>query len=299
MMLAMLVEEPSSPAPAQLTWRNRSSLAAYVFNSAFTYASLTGVFGATNTELSKKYQTLVTPAGFAFSIWGPIFIAEGFFAVAQMLPRFRGTAAARAAAPWWWAACLCQVCWTLAFAQEVIPLSLVCMLGILVCLLGVARSTDALELTCAEYWLLRAPFSLHLGWIIAASAVNASVQADAAEASPQTLLGLAVSSDAVICTVATCLAVVARRPDAIACLVVAWAFGGIYAELGNPENLDSPDRFNPYIWDRVTLGGLRRAALGVVMLALGLAVLAAVRTALIARRDSRGRRDNQPASFSA
>jgi len=295
----MVAEEPSSSAPEQLTWRNWSSLTAYVFNSVFTYTSLTGIFGATNTELSKKYQTLVTPAGFAFSIWGPIFIAEGVFAVAQMLPRFRSAAVVRTVAPWWSAACLFQVCWTLAFAQEFIPLSLVCMLGILVCLLGVAGSTDALELTCAEYWLLRAPFSLHLGWIIAASAVNASVQADAAEASPQTLLGLAVSSDAVICMVATCLAVVVRRPDAIACLVVAWAFGGIYAELGNPENLDSPDRFNPYIWDRVTLGGLRRAALGVVMLALGLAVLAAVRTALIARRDSRGRRDNQPASFSA
>eukprot|EP00418_Pyrodinium_bahamense_P009714 CAMPEP_0179127344 /NCGR_PEP_ID=MMETSP0796-20121207/60323_1 /TAXON_ID=73915 /ORGANISM="Pyrodinium bahamense, Strain pbaha01" /LENGTH=403 /DNA_ID=CAMNT_0020826135 /DNA_START=32 /DNA_END=1245 /DNA_ORIENTATION=- len=266
------VADLTSPAKAHLSWRNWLNLIAYILNLAVTYASLTGIFGPTNSDLSKKYQTLVTPAGFAFSIWGPIFIWEGTFAVAQMLPRFRGVA---------------------AFAQEVIPLSLVCMLGILVSLLGVAGSTDGLKMTWVEYGLLRAPFSLHLGWIIAASAVNANVQADAASASPETLLGVAVTSYAVVCIIATVFAAAMRSPDPIVCLVAAWAFNGIRAELGKPQNLNSPRRFNPHTWDRALLGGLRSAALGVTILALGLAIFAVVRRVLAERRGGMGAGENE------
>jgi len=289
------VVDQSNPPKAHLTWRNFSDLVAFVLNFAVTYASLTGIFGPTNTDLSKKYQTLVTPAGFAFSIWGPIFIWEGVFAVTQMFPRFRSTAVVRAVTPWWLAACVSQVSWTVAFAREAIPLSLVCMLGLLVCLLGVAGNTDGLKMTRAEYWLLRAPFSLHLGWVLAATAVNANVQADAAAAAPKTLLGLAVASYVAVCIVAALFATAVRSPDPIVCLVAAWAFNGIRAELGNPQNLDSPSRLNPYTWDRVTLGGLQTAALGVVILALGLAVFAAARGALLARRGGEGGSEGLPA----
>mmetsp|Transcript_38333 Transcript_38333/g.105593 ORF Transcript_38333/g.105593 Transcript_38333/m.105593 type:complete len:306 (+) Transcript_38333:97-1014(+) len=264
----------------QLGWRNWLNALAYVLNFAVTYLSLTGIFGATNTVLSKKYQTLVTPAGWAFSIWGPIFIGEGVFTVAQMLPRFRGSAMVKAVTPWWLGACGFQVAWTIAFAKEVIPASLMCMLGILGCLLCLSERTDGFRTSCAEYWLLRAPFSLHLGWIIAASAVNASVLADSSLASPETLLGLAVLSYAVVAAIIAIFAIALRSPDPIVCLVAAWAFAGIHAELGDPKNLDDPDRWNPHTWDRVTLGGLRFAALGVSLLALALAVVATTKKAL-------------------
>ena len=62
-----------SPATTQkLTAVNYSNIVAYLLNVVVTYGI--GVGGIldlpTNDELSAKYQTLVTPIGWTFSIWG-------------------------------------------------------------------------------------------------------------------------------------------------------------------------------------------------------------------------------------
>lgn len=41
--------------------------------------------------VSAAYPTLFTPAGWAFAIWGLIFIMEGVFAIYQLLPSVRST----------------------------------------------------------------------------------------------------------------------------------------------------------------------------------------------------------------
>jgi len=260
-----------------LGWINWANLVGYLVNSGITYASIFGAFGPDNSELSEKYQLLITPAGFAFAIWGPIFIWEGVFAVAQMLPRFRGTLLVKLVTPGWLAACGCQCLWTVFFAQEWLPVALVCMLGILGGLLAIAKGTDGLPIAWPEFLLLRGGFSLHLGWIIAATTLNVSVVADGARASPGTLLGLAITSIGAVCVLACGFAFVARRADPIVCLVAAWAFNGIRVKLSDPRELDSRTRFNPYTWDRVTLEGLQLATGLLAILALLLAAAAAVR----------------------
>lgn len=262
-----------------LGWRNWANLVGYLVNSGITYASIFGAFGPSNTELSDKYQLLITPAGFAFSIWGPIFIWEGVFAVSQMLPRFRGSLLVELVTPGWLAACACQCLWTLLFAQEWMPAALACMLGILAGLLAIAARTDGVPIAWPEFFLLRGGFSLHLGWIIAAASLNVSVVADAAKASPGTLLGLAITSIGIVCVLSAGFALVTRRADPIVCLVAAWAFNGIRVKLSDPVELDSPTRFNPYTWDRVTLEGLQLATGLVTLLALLLAAVAFVRLA--------------------
>lgn len=260
----------------ELNRRNWANLLAYVANVAVTYGSLTGIFGETNTNLSKKYQTLVTPAGWAFSIWGPIFIWEGIFAAAQMFPQLRSAGVAQRVSSWWCCACMFQIAWSIFFAREAITLALLCMLGILMSLLGLLwRADTADSMKCTEYWLLRAPFSLHAGWILAASAVNISVQADAAKASPETLLALAIVSLGAVFAMVTLFALAVPKPDFILCLASAWALLGVSAELNSADNLLNPDRFNPVAWDKVTLFGVRVAALVLGLVSLVLSVLAA------------------------
>jgi hypothetical protein len=256
----------------RLTARNWVNLAAFIFNVGVTYGSLTGIFGATNTALSKKYQTLVTPAGWAFSIWGPIFIWEGTFAISQMLPTLRASALVQRVTIWWCAACSFQILWSVVFAQEAIVLAMLCMLGILGSLLVLNWMADVGEsITAKEFCLLRGAFSLHLGWIVAASALNANVLADASRAAPATLLTLAIVSLGAVFTTATVFATAINKPDAILCLASAWALLGIYSELGAPANLADPARFNPVAWDATTIVGIRGAAL---ILGLVLVVLA-------------------------
>jgi len=265
---------------SKLEFRNYANLAAYILNSVITYTSLTGIFGETNTDLSKKYQTLVTPAGWAFIIWGPIFIWEGVFAICQMLPRFRGSEVVQKASPWWWGSCLCQCAWTVAFAQDIVPLALLLMLSILACLIGLVVSTDGLQLTWAEYLSLRAPFCLHLGWIICASAVNTNVQFDAARADIPVLLAVAVLSFVAIVAANVALVTTAKSPDAITSLVAAWAFAAVASELADGELLRSQDRYNWRDWDPLVMDGLGNAPAGAAVGAAALAVVAIALSAL-------------------
>lgn len=256
------------------SWRNWANLGAYLVNTIVTYASIAGTFGATNTELSAKYQTLVTPVGWAFAIWGPIFIWEGVFAIAQMFPSYCNSKVLQQITPWWLAVCVFQVAWTLAFSRDLTTLALIFMLSILASLLGVSWSTDGLLLRPAEYGLLRAPMSLHLGWIVAASAVNVSLVADAARSSQEVLLALAVLSYAAVLAIVVVFTFAVRTPDPFIGFVAAWAFLGIYSELGNPKHLNDPARYNPSIWDIVIVDGLRIAAGCINVIAILLAVVA-------------------------
>lgn len=284
--VSMEVEEDArTVATAALSSKNWVNLIAYVVNFGVTYGSLTGIFGKTNTDISAKYQTLVTPAGWAFAIWGPIFIWEGVFAVSQMLPSFRSSEVVDALTPWWWSACCFQVVWTFFFSQEAIVPALVCMLGILASLLGgVLRADTLAEISVKDFWLLRAPFSLHSGWIIAASALNASVLVDYYKASADVMLAVAIAAVGFIAAAVALFTIAAPRGDPIICLVAAWAFGGISAELREAKFLKDPARFNPYDWPEVVLNGLRLAAFLMSMVSLIAATIAGGRRVGIFRK---------------
>lgn len=176
-----------------------------------------------------------------------------------------------------------QIAWTLAFAQEQMTASLIFMLSILGSLLGISWSTDGLSMTVSEYFLLRAPFSLQLGWIIAASVVNTNVQADAAKSSQEFLLALAVLSNAAVLSIVTLFTFGVRSSDPIVGLVAAWAFAGIFNELSNPTNLNDATRFNASLWDDVILDALKTSAFCVSLIAL---ILATIATALRIRKAS-------------
>jgi len=163
----------------------------------------------------------------------------------------------------------------ISLRSGLVTASLCFMFSILVSLLGISWTTDGQVMGAAEYFLLRAPFSLQLGWIIVASTLSVNVQADALSASQESLLALAVVSTAALLAVVTMFTLAVKSPDPIVGLVGAWAFAGIRSELNNPVLLNDPTRFNPSTWDVVTLGGLRQAALGICLVSAAMAVVAA------------------------
>jgi hypothetical protein len=116
------------------------NIAAYLGNALVTYGVGTGAFSKlpTNEELSRKYQTLITPAGWAFSIWGLIFVSQ-FIWVSQ---------ARRSVQPVglnYVGVCVAQMVWTLAFAQEFMVLAMAAMLAILVFLVIIVHELDPLS----------------------------------------------------------------------------------------------------------------------------------------------------------
>lgn len=75
----------------QINQKNILNAVAYAVNLVVTYGiGVLGIGGLpNNSELSEKYPTLITPAGWAFAIWAIIFISQGVFVVAQFFKKYR------------------------------------------------------------------------------------------------------------------------------------------------------------------------------------------------------------------
>jgi len=207
--------------------------------------------------------------------------------MAQMFPHYRAFPYVQAAAPCWCVACVFQAAWSLVFVQERITLSFVLMLGILVGLLPILWFGASIPGSNKEYWLLRAPFSLHAGWILVASAVNANVVADAAKASPDTLLAFAILAFAVVLLVVIVFTAATPIPDPIICFVAFWAFMGIYSELRTGKNLHDPTRFNPHAWDPVVTSCIQWTALVLSFASLTLGLVAVTRASKLPMQDAK------------
>jgi hypothetical protein len=258
---------------------NACLLVAYIANTVITFGSQLGWFGATNQQQSLKYQTLVTPAGFAFAIWGPIFLLQGAFSIVQLLPKFRSDPAVTAGGYYYVAACVAQAGWTVAFSQDVIWLSLVCMLLILASLALLCRSLVRVATEqppdAMRYTLLYAPFLLHFGWICAAATVNASVVAvKYAPTSHELHLGVAIASLALLPLPALYnpLTSAGAPPtaDPLYTSAIAWAIFGVSRELTKSplEGKDLPNWCPPLVSHALSGVALGLAALlGVVVVA--------------------------------
>ncbi len=125
-----------------------------------------------NGQMSARHPTLLTPAGWAFSIWGLIFTGLVLYAIWQALPRQRTAALPAVLNPPLTLAVLATTAWTLVFSYEHVTLSLFVMLTILVALaVAYARARPLVRAGAAPGW---ATFflPLYLGWIMLATVLN-------------------------------------------------------------------------------------------------------------------------------
>jgi hypothetical protein len=230
--------EAANPPLNKLNWLN---LLSYVLNFAITYGvgTLGWLGNGNNAELSEKYQTLVTPKSSAFSIWAIIFLMQAVFCILQLFPRFRAKELVQKGVGYYYiVTCISQVCWTLAFAYEIIWLSLVFMLLIWASLLGLLYSQYYVksEGTLLEFWLLRFPFAIHCGWLTAASALNVNVLVVKQDASAAIQLAVGIVSLAVLHAISVWVLFGIRRANYTIAGVLSWANGWIYAELQSPKD---------------------------------------------------------------
>lgn len=117
-------------------------------------------------DISDANLSPVTPAGYAFAIWGLIYAASLALAVYQLLPQ-QLTRDVHRRTGWWLAgAFLASTIWVPIFGSRTIWLSQV-VIVLLVVTLSVATvrlSRTGPADTTAERWLLRLPVTFYLGW---------------------------------------------------------------------------------------------------------------------------------------
>ena len=185
----------------------------------------------TMPEISAKYPSLFTPAGFTFSIWGVIYLALLLFVIWQALPAQRGNEKIAAISVYFKLNCLMNALWIVVWHYDLLVVSLAVMLAILVTLILIYRTLiqSIANAPLAEHIALYLPFSLYTGWITLATIANASVVQTAygwddvgSGAVHWTLLKLAVAG-------AVGATMILRFRDAPFALVIAWGAFGISA----------------------------------------------------------------------
>lgn len=128
----------------------------------------TAVLGtrADNKAISDANNSPLTPAGYAFAIWGLIYLASLALAVHQLLPSQRSRPVHRRTGWWLTGAFLASTVWVPIFGSGAIWVSQVVILLLVAFLtMAVLRLTRLGPAeTNTERLLLRLPVTLYLGW---------------------------------------------------------------------------------------------------------------------------------------
>ena len=221
----------------QVSGRRWGVVAIFLVTVFVNYASATFLFGDSDTgDVSDKYSTLFTPAGYAFSIWGLIYLALGVYVFHQAFRAAEDQLLYDQMAPLLIVNLLANSLWLPTFQYEYIALSVIFMLIILATLiqLQIILTKDT-SLSPRERGWVRVPFSLYLGWISVATITNLAVFVKYSgwqipEASESTWV-------IIMASVGALLAVIVARAtrDWLYPLVFVWAYGAIAVKQADNE----------------------------------------------------------------
>lgn len=142
------------------------------------YISNTGaIAGETMSTISAKYENLFTPAGYAFSIWGVIYLFLLGFVIYQARDLFskKDKEHVTLQIGWWFViSCVANVFWIFAWLNEYLLGSVVIMLVLLFSLIRIILNTrmelddEPLRVIAFVWW----PFCIYSGWISVALIAN-------------------------------------------------------------------------------------------------------------------------------
>ncbi len=143
------------------------------------YINSKGINGNTVGSLSDKYDNLFTPAGYAFAIWGLIFLGllvQAIFLVARSFKSAKDQSFISQIGLGIFLANLLNITWLLAWLNEYTGLSVAIMILLLITLLSVVVRTNMerwdapLKIIVFIWW----PICLYSGWIAVATIANIS-----------------------------------------------------------------------------------------------------------------------------
>lgn len=196
----------------------------------------------------------ITPANYAFAIWGLIYIGLIAYGIYQLRPTQRRDPRLQRVNILLIVACLAQIVWVYLFTMRFFWLSVVAMLVILLALIGayLKLGVGKVRVLRDRLWLAHIPLSIYLGWISVATIVNI-----ASALYISNWDGWGISSaiwTAIMLVVATVIAAIVaiKRADIAFSCVFIWAYIAIAIRHLN----------NPIIWMTAVLGAI---ALGILL----------------------------------
>jgi hypothetical protein len=231
-----------------------------------------GINGMTDKQLYTAHPTLLTPNYRSTKLaWGVIYFFMGLFALGQIaLPKIRNSIMLEQGVKFnFFGACLSQFIWYATLAHGLMITSFVFLCGALVCTLsiivfqyriirGIENSSSAadqvvpgqsIHMNKAQgglennpndgYWLLRFPFGLYTGWIVAMVPFMLSLFMLSHNVDPVILVWVSVISVALLTGLSMGLLLRQQNglPSYTTPLMISYYFCGLRFELENPADI--------------------------------------------------------------
>ena len=205
-----------------------------------TLAGSTTILGGKLTaQISDANPTLITPAGYVFSIWGIIYILLGIFVIFQVLPSQKGKDYQREIGWLFVLSSLLNIVWLFLWQFEYLTLSVIVMFLLLATLIAIylRLNIGKSKVSLPEKLAVHLPFSVYLGWITIASIADVSVTLVSVKWD-----GFGISQETwatliIIIALLITLLVIATRKDVAYGLVVIWALLGIAVKQSGNQNI--------------------------------------------------------------
>jgi hypothetical protein len=203
-------------------------------------AGSTTLLGGKNTaEISNTNFTLITPAGYVFSIWGIIYVLLGIFVIFQAFPSEKDKGYHKNIGWLFVLSSIFNIVWLFLWQFEYLIYSVPIMFLLLASLILIYLRLDIgkTKVRLREKLTIHLPFSTYLGWITIASIANVSVTLvslnwDGLGINPATWATLIV-----ITALAIAILVLVTRKDIAYGLVIIWAFIGIAVGQSGNQNI--------------------------------------------------------------
>jgi len=212
-----------------------SNALSYIAMIAVNMLAQRGVIGGQTTgQVSAKYPTIMTPAGYAFSIWLLIYAALAGFIVYSFTARGKQDNVVRSVGIYFVLSCILNCSWLLLWHMEYIVSSNFIIYALFLSLLIIVLNIHkAIKNTIygqhnLSKWFVCIPFAIYIGWIAVASLVNTAVTLTYGGWQPLTTGGIAVVLLAAAVVLAYVLGLAFR--SWVTMLVIVWGLVAIAVE---------------------------------------------------------------------
>lgn len=202
----------------------------------FLFNFLTGtgrINDLSQADISAMFPTKITPAGFAFSIWGVIYTLV-LITVLLMLYKHKEKKMSEVihGVGWWFnLSSLANILWTLTFSYLKLPLSTVLIAVLLVSLVMILINLSKLGLKLNSIFTLA--FGLYSGWVMIATVVNIAASLVQVGWSGLGLSEAMWANIILVVALGIVFLVTYRITNVIIPLPVAWAYFAIFKAEGS------------------------------------------------------------------
>lgn len=219
------------PTPAQTT-RRFIVMASVLFAIVVAYGQMAGGWGQSAAEFAADSDANLRVAGYAFSIWGVIYLGLLVYAVRQVLPQ---TGESDMIHRFGWPSVVAFVgigLWIVASAADwemaTIVIIFASLLALLIPLLSYSGLIRSLPIRDRDRWMTLWPLALLAGWLTAAAPLNLITVLTGNGQIPTGGNGTLVAMGAVVVVTLVALAVTQRIRTMAYPLPIAWALLGAF-----------------------------------------------------------------------